>query len=101
MMKECRSKENLRGADEATVRARDAYSHRVRVCRAAEQISIRRLSMNAVAQYFKLRINRDEKGITTVEYAIMLILVAVALLAGATTLPSAVISVMNSIAGAL
>ena len=57
--------------------------------------------MNVIAQYLKLRMNRDEKGITTVEYAIMLILVAAALLGGATTLPSAVISVMNSVAGKL
>ena len=45
--------------------------------------------------------NRDEKGITTVEYAIMLVIVAAAILAGGTALPAAVTSTLSSFAAAL
>jgi Flp pilus assembly pilin Flp len=55
----------------------------------------------AIAQYLKMRMNRDEKGITTVEYAVMLILVAAAVLAGGSALPAKITSVMSSLATAL
>jgi Flp pilus assembly pilin Flp len=54
-----------------------------------------------MTQYLKLRMNRDEKGITTVEYAIMLVLVAAAVLAGGSTLPAKITSVMSSMGTAL
>jgi Flp pilus assembly pilin Flp len=54
-----------------------------------------------IAQYLELRLNRDQKGMTTVEYAIMLILVASAVLAGGGVLPTQIISIMSSLATAL
>ena len=55
----------------------------------------------AIFQYLKMRLSRGEKGITTVEYAIMLVIVAAAVLAGGSTLPAKITSVMSSIATAL
>jgi Flp pilus assembly pilin Flp len=54
-----------------------------------------------ISQHLKMRLNRDEKGITTVEYAIMLVLVAAGVLAGGSTLPTKITSVMSSLATAL
>ena len=54
-----------------------------------------------MTQYLKLRMSRDEKGITTVEYAIMLVLVAAAVLTGGSTLPTKITSVMTSLGNAL
>jgi Flp pilus assembly pilin Flp len=54
-----------------------------------------------IAQYLELRLNRDQKGMTTVEYAIMLILVASAVLAGGGVLPTKIITIMSSLATAL
>jgi Flp pilus assembly pilin Flp len=54
-----------------------------------------------ISRYLKVLVNRDEKGITTVEYAIMLVLVAAALLAAGTTLPTAITSTMSSLATGL
>jgi Flp pilus assembly pilin Flp len=55
----------------------------------------------AISQYLKLRMNRDEKGITTVEYAIMLVLVAAAVLASGTGLGTAISSTMSSVGASL
>jgi Flp pilus assembly pilin Flp len=55
----------------------------------------------AISQYFKLSVIRDQQGITTVEYAIMLVLVAAAVLAGGSTLPASITSTMSSLATAL
>jgi Flp pilus assembly pilin Flp len=52
----------------------------------------------AISQYLKLRMKRDEKGVTTVEYAIMVIVIGVAILLGGSVLPSAIIKVFSSVA---
>ena len=54
-----------------------------------------------MAHYFRLRVNRNENGITTVEYAIMLVLVAAAVLASGTDLATKITSVMTSLGNAL
>ena len=52
----------------------------------------------AISQYLKLRMKRDEKGVTTVEYAVMVIVIGVAILLGGTVLPNAIIKVFSSVA---
>ena len=52
----------------------------------------------AISQYLKLRMKRDEKGVTTVEYAIMVIVIGVAILLGGSVLPNAIIKVFSSVA---
>jgi Flp pilus assembly pilin Flp len=42
--------------------------------------------------------NRDEKGVTTVEYAVMVIVIGVAILLGGTVLPNAIIRTFSSVA---
>ena len=44
---------------------------------------------------------KDEKGVTTVEYAIMLVLVAIAVATAGTTLATAVTSVFTRMVGLL
>jgi Flp pilus assembly pilin Flp len=55
----------------------------------------------AIFQFLKMRLNRGEKGITTVEYAVMLVIVAAAVLTGGSALPAKITSVMSSLATAL
>ena len=55
----------------------------------------------ALSQYLKLRVNRDEKGVTTVEYAVMVIVIGVAILIGGTALPTAIKQVFSTVAGSL
>ena len=52
----------------------------------------------AISQYLKLRMKRDEQGVTTVEYAIMVIVIGVAILLGGSVLPSAIVKVFSSVA---
>jgi len=52
----------------------------------------------AISQYLKLRMKRDEKGVTTVEYAVMVIVIGVAILLGGSVLPNAIIKVFSSVA---
>ena len=59
------------------------------------------MTLASIFQHLRVRVNRDEKGITTVEYAIMLVLVAAAVLAGGSGLPAAITSLMTSLATAL
>jgi Flp pilus assembly pilin Flp len=59
------------------------------------------MNLASIFQGLRLRVNRDDRGITTVEYAVMLILVAAAVLAGGTDLPTKITSVMSSLATAL
>jgi Flp pilus assembly pilin Flp len=59
------------------------------------------MDVASIFQGLRLRIKRDDKGITTVEYAVMLILVAAAILAGGSDLPTKITSVMSSLATAL
>jgi Flp pilus assembly pilin Flp len=42
--------------------------------------------------------NRDEKGVTTVEYAVMVIVIGVAILIGGTVLPNAIVATFSSVA---
>jgi Flp pilus assembly pilin Flp len=59
------------------------------------------MNLASIFQGLRLRVNRDDRGITTVEYAVMLILVAAAVLAGGSDLPTKITSVMSSLATAL
>jgi len=52
----------------------------------------------AISQYLKLRMKREEKGVTTVEYAVMVIIIGVAILIGGTVLPNAIVKVFSSVA---
>ena len=52
----------------------------------------------AISQYLKLRMKRGEKGVTTVEYAVMVIVIGVAILLGGSALPSAIMKVFSSVA---
>ena len=52
----------------------------------------------AISQYLKLRMKRDEKGVTTVEYAVMVIVIGVAILVGGSVLPNAIVKVFSSVA---
>ena len=52
----------------------------------------------AISQYLKHRMKRDDKGVTTVEYAVMVIVIGVAILIGGTVLPNAIIKVFSSVA---
>ena len=54
-----------------------------------------------IAQFLRMGPNRDDKGVTTVEYAILLVLVAASVLAVGATLPAKIVSVMSSLATAL
>jgi len=56
------------------------------------------MNFAAISQYLKLRVNRDEKGVTTVEYAVMVIVIGVAILLGGSVLPSAIIKTFSSVA---
>ena len=56
------------------------------------------MNFAAISQYLKLRVNRDEKGVTTVEYAVMVIVIGVGILLGGTVLPSAIITTFSSVA---
>ena len=47
------------------------------------------------------RLNKNEKGVTTVEYAVMLVLVAIAVAVASPNIRSAVISVFNAVSSAL
>jgi Flp pilus assembly pilin Flp len=59
------------------------------------------MKSESISRYLRLIVNRDEKGITTVEYAVMLVVVAGAILAGGSALPAAVTSTLSSLAVAL
>ena len=59
------------------------------------------MNVVAISQYLKSRMNRDEKGVTTIEYAIMLIAVAAVVLIAGGTLGRAVSTLLSSIGTAL
>ena len=59
------------------------------------------MDVAAISRYLKLRVNRDEKGVTTVEYAVMVIVIGVGILLGGTMLPSAIIQVFSSVGAQL
>jgi Flp pilus assembly pilin Flp len=59
------------------------------------------MDFTAICQYLNLRMKRDEKGVTTVEYAIMLIVIGVAVLLGGTALPTAIKQVFIDVAAKL
>ncbi|RPI29713.1 MAG: Flp family type IVb pilin [Acidobacteria bacterium] len=50
---------------------------------------------------FCSRLRRDERGVTTIEYAIMLVMVGLAVALAAPNVRTAVISVFNAVSGAL
>jgi Flp pilus assembly pilin Flp len=56
------------------------------------------MNFAAISQYLNLRMNRDEKGVTTVEYAVMVIVIGVAILIGGTVLPNAIVATFSSVA---
>lgn len=45
--------------------------------------------------------SRDERGVTTIEYAVMLVLVALAIALATPNIRTAVLSVFNAVSGAL
>ena len=55
------------------------------------------MKLAPISQYFKLLMSRDEKGVTTIEYAVMIVLVAGAVVAFGPTLASAITGVFSSI----
>ena len=55
----------------------------------------------AISQYLRLRANRGDKGVTTVEYAVMVIVIGVGILLGGSILPSAISKVFSSVAAQL
>jgi|SoiMethySBSTD1v2_1073268.scaffolds.fasta_scaffold174569_2 Flp pilus assembly pilin Flp len=59
------------------------------------------MNFAAISQYLNLRMNRGEKGVTTIEYAVMIVLVAGAVIAFGTSLSSAITGVFSSIAAKL
>jgi Flp pilus assembly pilin Flp len=59
------------------------------------------MNFTEICQYLNLRMKRDEKGVTTVEYAIMLIVIGVAVLLGGTALPDAIKQVFIDVAAKL
>ena len=50
---------------------------------------------------FLSRMTKDQKGVTTVEYAVMLVLVAIAVAAATPGLSSAVVGVFTAMSGSL
>ena len=59
------------------------------------------MNLSTVSQYLTLRMKRNEEGVTTVEYAVMVIVIGVAILLGGTVLPNAIITVFSSVAALL
>ena len=59
------------------------------------------MNFTAISQYLNLRMKRDEKGVTTVEYAIMVIVIGVAVLLSATSIPTAIVALFNAVAAKL
>jgi Flp pilus assembly pilin Flp len=60
-----------------------------------------KMNFTAISQYLNLRMKRDEKGVTTVEYAIMVIVIGVAVLLSATSIPTAIVALFNAVAAKL
>jgi len=56
------------------------------------------MNFAAISQFLKLRVTRDVKGVTTVEYAVMVIVIGVGILLGGTVLPSAIVTTFSSVA---
>ena len=59
------------------------------------------MNFAAISQYLKLRMNRDEKGVTTIEYAVMIVLVAGVVVIFGPSLSGAITGVFSSIAAKL
>ena len=55
------------------------------------------MKVAAISQYLTLRMNRGEKGVTTIEYAVMIVLVAGAVIAFGSTLSGAITGVFSSL----
>ena len=56
------------------------------------------MNLTSIAPYLKFRMNGDEKGVTTVEYAVMVIVIGVTILLAGTVLPNAIVTVFSSVA---
>jgi len=57
--------------------------------------------MNLITPIFTALKNKDEKGVTTVEYAVMLVLVAIAVLAFGKGIANSVTGVFSTLASSL
>jgi Flp pilus assembly pilin Flp len=60
-----------------------------------------KMNFRALSQYLSLRMKRDEKGVTTVEYAIMVIVIGVAVLLSGNAIPTAIVALFNAVAAKL
>jgi Flp pilus assembly pilin Flp len=59
------------------------------------------MNFTAISQYLNLRMKRNEKGVTTVEYAIMVIVIGVAVLLSGNAIPTAIVALFNAVAAKL
>jgi len=59
------------------------------------------MNVKLVLDYLKTRMRKDEKGVTTVEYAIMLVLVAIAVALFGKGIANSVTNVFSNIASVL